>query len=52
MPRTGMLKLTMKFVMRSHNDHTYLETAMMAASHLPTYISQKRLNRAFDEVVA
>jgi len=48
--RKGMLKLTMKFAMRSHDDHSYLKTALMAASHLPEYISPKRMNRAFEEV--
>ena len=51
MPRTGMLKLAIKFAIRSHNDKTALKHALMAGKYLPAYISPKRLNKAFDDIV-
>ena len=48
--RKGALKLTMKFAMRSHQDHAYIKRTMMVAGFLPEYISPKRLDKAFEEV--
>jgi hypothetical protein len=48
--RKGLLKLAMKFAIRSHNDRTYIVLAMQAASYLPAKIANTRFEKARQEV--